>query len=77
MEFNYNLYPGRKRKIIEFESNSREPKISIITAYYNGHKYIDETLILASIFSISFNFFILSSSVEPSFTIIHSQSGNV
>ena len=44
MEFNYNLYPGRKRELIEFEEQSVEPKISIITAYYNGHKYIDETI---------------------------------
>lgn len=44
MEFNYNLYPGRKRELIEFEEQNVEPKISIITAYYNGHKYIDETI---------------------------------
>ena len=44
MEFNYNLYPGKERKIIEFENTDIEPKITIVTAYYNGHKYIDETI---------------------------------
>lgn len=44
MEFNYDLYPGRKRELIEFEEEDMKPKISIITAYYNGHKYIDETI---------------------------------
>ena len=44
MEFNYNLYPGKNIKDDEF-SDLKEitPEISIITAYYNGHKYIDET----------------------------------
>lgn len=41
--FNYQLYPGRKKDIIEFE-NYKEPKITIVTAYYNGHKYIDQTI---------------------------------
>jgi len=41
--FNYQLYPGRKKDIIEFE-NTEEPKITIVTAYYNGHKYIDQTI---------------------------------
>lgn len=44
MKFNYSLYPGRKREPIEFEELNIKPKISIITAYYNGHKYIDETI---------------------------------
>ncbi|MBQ6992719.1 MAG: glycosyltransferase [Clostridia bacterium] len=44
MEFNYNLYPGKERKVIEFEKHNIEPKITIVTAYYNGHKYIDETI---------------------------------
>jgi len=41
--FNYQLYPGRKREIVEFKNNNK-PKITIVTAYYNGHKYIDETI---------------------------------
>jgi len=44
MEFNYSLYPGRKREKIEYEIDKVEPKITIVTAYYNGHKYIDETI---------------------------------
>ena len=41
--FNYQLYPGRKNEIIEFE-NQEKPRITIVTAYYNGHKYIDQTI---------------------------------
>ena len=44
MEFNYNLYPGRKREINKYEFDEKNPKITIVTAYYNGHKYIDETI---------------------------------
>ena len=44
MEFNYSLYPGRKREQIKYKNEEIEPKITIITAYYNGHKYIDETI---------------------------------
>jgi len=44
MEFNYNLYPGKEKNIRDYEKNNIEPKITIITAYYNGHKYIDETI---------------------------------
>ena len=44
MEFNYNLYPGRIRENNKYEINDLEPKVTIITAYYNGHKYIDETI---------------------------------
>lgn len=43
--FNYQLHPGRKREIIEFEEiGERTPQITIVTAYYNGDKYIDETI---------------------------------
>ena len=41
--FNYQLYPGREKDIIEFE-NQEKPRITIVTAYYNGHKYIDQTI---------------------------------
>lgn len=41
--FDYKLYPGRKREMIGFETIEK-PKITIVTAYYNGHKYIDETI---------------------------------
>lgn len=44
MEFNYSLYPGKERKQINYEKKEIEPKITIVTAYYNGHKYIDETV---------------------------------
>lgn len=45
MNINYGLYPGRTKEIIDFEGYSVEkPEITIITAYYNGHKYIDETI---------------------------------
>ena len=42
MKINYNLYPGRQR-FEEKEYESKEPVISIITAYYNSYKFIDET----------------------------------
>ena len=41
--FDYKLYPGRKKENLEFEQIGN-PKITIITAYYNGHRYIDETI---------------------------------
>ena len=41
--FDYKLYPGRKKEIIQFEKEIT-PKITIVTAYYNGHTYIDETI---------------------------------
>jgi len=41
--FDYKLYPGRKRENLEFEQ-IKEPKITIVTAYYNGHRYIDGTI---------------------------------
>ena len=44
MEFNYSLYPGRNKRIINYVQKDLEPKITIVTAYYNGHKYIDETI---------------------------------
>ena len=42
--FNYQLQPGRKREMIEFEENEVKPEITIITAYYNGNQYIDQTI---------------------------------
>ncbi len=42
--FNYQLQPGKERKILKFKETEFEPKITIITAYYNGHKYIDQTI---------------------------------
>ncbi len=43
--FDFKLYPGRKREEIEFEEeNKKNPEVTIITAYYNGHMYIDETI---------------------------------
>ena len=45
MKINYNLYPGRKKEEIEFEEiDKKSPEITIVTAYYNGDKYIDETI---------------------------------
>ena len=45
MKNNYSLYPGRNREIIGFEEiDIQKPEITIITAYYNGGKYIDETI---------------------------------
>lgn len=42
--FDYKLEPGKERKIIKFKETEFKPKITIITAYYNGHKYIDQTI---------------------------------
>ena len=42
--FNYQLQPGKEREILKFEETEFKPKITIITAYYNGHKYIDQTI---------------------------------
>ncbi len=40
----YKLYPGKERKIINFEEkNIENPIVTIITPYYNGDKYIEET----------------------------------
>lgn len=45
MKNNYSLYPGRKREPIDFEKiDITKPEITIVTAYYNGGKYIDETI---------------------------------
>lgn len=43
MEINYELYPGKKRKINNKFENEKAV-ISIITPYYNTNKYIDETV---------------------------------
>ncbi|MCI8444440.1 MAG: glycosyltransferase [Clostridia bacterium] len=43
--FNYQLRPGRKKEMIKFErKGNSEPQITIITAYFNGDRYIDETI---------------------------------
>lgn len=42
MDINYELSPGRKLKKLEFEDNNKTI-VSIITPYYNGEKYIEET----------------------------------
>lgn len=44
MVFDYSLYPGKTRKQVNYEEKQIEPKITIITPYYNGNKYIDETI---------------------------------
>lgn len=45
MKIDYSLYPGKNREVIDFEKTDIEkPEITIVTAYYNGHKYIDETI---------------------------------
>lgn len=44
MDIDYELSPGRKLEKIEFENNhNHTPIISIITPYYNGEKYIEQT----------------------------------
>lgn len=42
MDINYELSPGRKLEKLEFEDNNKTI-VSIITPYYNGEKYIEET----------------------------------
>ena len=42
MDINYELSPGRKLEKLEFE-DSNKTIVSIITPYYNGEKYIEET----------------------------------
>lgn len=42
MKVDYNLFPGRKIKQINFEK--KEPIVSIVTPYYNTNKYIDTTV---------------------------------
>lgn len=42
--FDYNLEPGKERRMIKYKETEYKPKITIVTAYYNGHKYIDQTI---------------------------------
>ena len=42
--FDYSLEPGKERKIIKYKETVDKPKITIVTAYYNGHQYIDQTI---------------------------------
>ena len=42
MDVDYKLSPGKKIEKIEFE-NDHMPIVSIITPYYNGEKYIEQT----------------------------------
>lgn len=45
MNIDYELYPGRKLEKIDFEGYLIEkPEITIVTPFYNGGKYIDETI---------------------------------
>ena len=61
MKINYKLMPGKQKNKIEFEENiEKKPIVSIITPYYNGEKYIDQTAnsILNQTFPFFFNCFI-------------------
>lgn len=40
----YKLEPGRTRTKIDYELQDDKPEITIITSYWNGDKYIDQTL---------------------------------
>ncbi len=42
--FDYSLEPGKERKITKYKETVDKPKITIVTAYYNGHQYIDQTI---------------------------------
>ena len=43
--FNYQLYPGRKKEVIEFNNiEEKKTQITIVTAYFNGDTYIDKTI---------------------------------
>lgn len=43
--FNYQLYPGRKKEIIEIDKiEEKKPQVTIVTAYFNGDTYIDKTI---------------------------------
>ena len=43
--FNYQLYPGRKKEVIEFNNiEEKNTQITIVTAYFNGDTYIDKTI---------------------------------
>lgn len=44
MSFNYNLRPDKNINQNEYDINYDNPVITIVTAYYNGDKYIDETI---------------------------------
>ena len=44
MSFNYKLTPGRKDNYKEYDIDYENPVITIVTAYYNGDKYIDSTI---------------------------------
>ena len=43
MKFNYKIYPVRKIEEIKFEQEYK-PEITIISAYYYGDTFIDETI---------------------------------
>jgi len=43
VNINYSKTPGRKLEKIEFCNENFDPIVSIITAYYNSHKYIEQT----------------------------------
>lgn len=43
MNIDYSKMPGRKLEKIEFTNQDFEPIISIVTAYYNSQKYIEQT----------------------------------
>lgn len=43
MNIDYSKMPGRKLEKIEFENQDLEPVVSIVTAYYNSQKYIEQT----------------------------------
>lgn len=55
MSFDYTLYPGRKLEEKYFENDLKNPKISIITAFYNDDKYLMETA--NSVLNQTFPFF--------------------
>lgn len=54
MKVDYDLFPGREKKIKK-EFEKKEPIISIITPYYNTNKYIDTTV--NSVLNQSFPYF--------------------
>lgn len=43
MNIDYSKMPGRKLEKIDFEQSEFEPIVSIVTAYYNSQKYIEQT----------------------------------
>lgn len=42
--FNYKLYPGRNKDIIEYEEENLKTEITIVMPFFNGKQYIDETI---------------------------------